>query len=470
MTDSSTIPSASTLALPVKHLIKQPPLFVAAAASVGQAAQAMQKARVGSMLIASEPPGIVTDRDLRGRLLAAGLGPETPVSRIMSRPLITIDAEAPAFAALRHMLEQNIHHLVVLADGKIGGVISATDLILQQGRNPLYLRAVVETWDDVGKIAYGAAIGTVVRQLFDSGVAAIHISQIVSSLNDALVKRLVALAVEKLGPAPTPFAWIVFGSEGRLEQTLLTDQDNALVYQEDSNTARKYFAQLAKRVVDALIDAGFPPCAGGFMATHWCKPLAAWQELFGQWIRLPKPEALLDAAIFFDFRPVAGNLSLDALYAIVGAAQANKLFLAHMARGAMDFFPPLGFFNRLRSDNGRIDVKKGAIAPIVGIARVAALAAGSRQRPTLERLQVAKASGELLGGDDATALGEIFPVIFQLRLRTQLAALAARTTVDHYLPLAELLSLERRHLKEALIIIKNIQHAIRTAWELDRLA
>ena len=307
MANINTTISDTTLALPVKHLIKRAPLFVDASVSVKQAAQAMQDARVGAMLIAGDAPAIVTDRDLRGRVLAAGLGPDTPVTQVMSQPLITIDAGAPAFAALRLMLDDNIHHLPVVEEGKIIGVVSATDLLLHQGHNPLYLRGIIENWDNSRALHYAEEIRTLVRTLFNSGVAAIHISKIVSSLNDALVKRLVALTVEKLGPAPTPFAWIVFGSEGRLEQTLLTDQDNALIFQDDSDTARAYFADLAKQVVDALINAGFPPCAGGFMATHWCKPLAAWRELFSEWIRLPKPQALLDAAIFFDFRFVAGN-------------------------------------------------------------------------------------------------------------------------------------------------------------------
>ena len=341
-------------------------------------------------------PAIVTDRDLRGRVLAAGLGPDIPVTQVMSYPLITIDAGAPAFAALRLMLDDNIHHLPVVEEGKIIGVVSATDLLLHQGHNPLYLRGIIEHWDNSHALHYAEEIRALVRTLFNSGLAAIHISKIVSSLNDALVKRLVALTIEKLGPAPTPFAWIVFGSEGRLEQTLLTDQDNALIYQDDSDTARAYFADLAKQVVNALISAGFPPCAGGFMATHWCKPLAAWRERFSEWIRLPVPQALLDAAIFFDFRAVAGTLALDTLEEIVGTAKSERRFLSHLARGALDFYPPLGFFNRLRSDNGKVDLKKSSIAPIVGLARVAALAAGSRERSTLARLDVAKASGLVL--------------------------------------------------------------------------
>lgn len=265
----------STLALPVKHLIKRAPLSVGPGVNVAQAAQAMQAARVGSILVGSEPPGIVTDRDLRARVLAAGLGPDTAVTQVLSRPLVTIDSGAPAFTALRLMLEENIHHLIVTEEGSIVGVISATDLLLLQGQSPLYLRGIIERGgESLAAVHYAEEIGNLARTLDKSGLAATHISQLVSSLNDALVKRFVALAVERLGPAPTPFAWIVFGSEGRLEQTLLTDQDNGLVFQEDSDAAREYFAALAKQVVDALIKAGFPTCAGGFMATHWCKPLA----------------------------------------------------------------------------------------------------------------------------------------------------------------------------------------------------
>jgi len=470
MATSSTILTDSHLALPVKHLIKRAPLFVDACVSVKQAAQAMQDSRVGAMLIAGAPPAIVTDRDLRGRVLAVGLGPDTPVTQVMSRPLITIDSGAPAFAALRLMLDENIHHLPVVEEGKIIGVVSAPDLLLQQGHNPLYLRGIIENWDNSHAVNYGEEISTLVHTLLNSGLVAIHISKIVSSLNDALVKRLVALTIEKLGPAPTPFAWVVFGSEGRLEQTLLTDQDNALIFQDDSDTARFYFADLAKQVVAALIKAGFPPCAGNFMATHWCKPVATWRELFTDWIRLPKPQALLDAAIFFDFRSVAGTLALDTLEEIIGAAKSERRFLSHLARGALDFYPPLGFFNHLRSDNGKVDLKKGSIAPIVGLARVAALAAGSRERSTLARLDVARKSGLVLSAGDATALAEIFPSLFQLRVRAQLAALAAKTAVDHSVRLKDLSVLEQRHLKETFVIIKQIQNGIRAVWQLDQLA
>ena len=158
MANINTTISDSTLALPVKHLIKRAPLFVDASVSVKQAAQAMQDARVGAMLIAGDAPAIVTDRDLRGRVLAAGLGPDTPVTQVMSHPLITIDAGAPAFAALRLMLDDNIHHLPVVEEGKIIGVVSATDLLLHQGHNPLYLRGIIENWDNSRALHYAEEI------------------------------------------------------------------------------------------------------------------------------------------------------------------------------------------------------------------------------------------------------------------------------------------------------------------------
>ncbi len=380
----------STLTQTVKSLIKGAPVFIAADASVGDAAQEMQRARIGSVLVATEPPGIVTDRDLRGRVLAAGLGPETPVTRIMTRPIKTIDSDMLAFSALQLMVDENIHHLPIVEEGKIVGVISSTDLLFHQTNNPVYLRGVIDNLDEPAALgSYASAIAALADTLFQSGLGALQIAQIVSTLNDALVTRLVQLAERTLGPPPGPYAWIVFGSEGRMEQTLLTDQDNAVVFDEATDENRAYFAALSKQVVDGLIQGGFPPCPGGFMAVNWCKPLSEWRQLFGQWIRLPEPRALLDAAIFFDFRGVAGGLSLESLQEVISPAKDQRRFLAHMLSGAVAFRPPLGFFNRLRTRNGKIDIKMGGIAPIVALARVMALSAGSRERSTVERLALA---------------------------------------------------------------------------------
>ncbi|HXV80639.1 MAG TPA: DUF294 nucleotidyltransferase-like domain-containing protein, partial [Candidatus Binatia bacterium] len=452
----------------VKYLVKRPPVFVEPEATVGQAARTMREAVIGSVLVADDPPGILTDRDLRGRVLAAGLGPETPVRRVMTRPLKTLDSHAPVLAALHLMLEENIHHLALVEEGKIVGLISSSDLLQHQASSPLYLRRTLETLEAPAKLAhYSREIAALVEILFRGGLSVVQIGRIVSSLNDALVKRLVDLAEHDLGPAPTAFAWIVFGSEGRLEQALLTDQDNALVYGAESEPARVYFTALAERVVNGLIQIGFPPCAGGFMATRWCKSLEEWQSLFARWLRTPEPQALLDAAIFFDFRSVAGRLSLAPLDKILADAKSEKAFIARLADASLAH-PPLGFFKRIRSDDGKVDVKKGGLAPIVGLARAAALAGGSLERSTLERLATAGKSGTILSQDDASALAEIFQFLLHLRLRQQLASLQANRSLDHNVHLNALSTLERRHLKEGFVMLRRIQEGIRSwcSWEI----
>jgi CBS domain-containing protein len=461
-------PPEQSLTLPVKYLIKGPPVFIDETATVAQAASVMESAQIGSVLVAANPPGIITDRDLRGRVLAAGLGAETAARQVMSRPLKTLDSDAPVFSALHFMLEERIHHLALVEEGKIIGVISSTDLLGHEGTSAFHLRRTLDSVKDSTAIArYSREVANTVQTLFRGGVGAVQIGRIVSSLNDALVKRLVSLAERDLGPAPTEFAWIVFGSEGRLEQALLTDQDNGLIYGEESETARVYFAALAERVVDGLIQIGFPPCAGGFMATHWCKSLQEWRSLFARWVRTPEPQSLLEAAIFFDFRPVAGALSLAPLDEILGGAGTEKAFIAHLAEGAL-VHPPLGFFNRIRSDDGTVDVKKAGLAPIVGLARAAALAGGSLERSTLERLARAGKSGAFLSQEDASELAEIFQFLLYLRLRQQLASLQADRPLDHNIHLNVLSTLERRHLKEGFVLIRRIQDRIRAwcSWEI----
>jgi CBS domain-containing protein len=205
------------------------------------------------------------------------------------------------------------------------------------------------------------------------------------------------------------------------------------------------------------------------MATNWCKPRNEWQSLFASWVRTPQPRALLEAAIFFDFRPVAGSLSLASLEDILVAAETEKLFIAHAAQEALRWRPPLGFFNRVRSDHGMVDLKKGGIGPIVNLARVGALAAGSRARSTLERLAVAGKSGGILKKEDTVVLAETFQFLLQLRLRHQLAALQTNRPIDHKLRLDALSALERRHLKEAFVTIRQVQDDVRASLHLDRM-
>ncbi len=453
-------PPERSLTTPVKYLMTRTPLFIDADATVQQAAQAMHTAGTGSILVRSEPPGILTDRDLRSRVLAAGLGPNTGVQQIISRPLKSIDSDAPVYAALQYMLTENIHHLALVEEGAIIGLISNTDLLRHQAQSPLFLQQQLSSLqNEAGVTTYARDVGAMVESLLQGGVGAAQIGQMVASLNDALIRRLARLAESELGPPPVPYAWIVFGSEGRSEQLLLTDQDNALVYAEATAQAERYFPVLAERVVTGLIAAGFPPCPGGYMATNWCKPLAEWEAMFEQWIGCPEPKALMEASIFFDFRRVYGDLSLEPLEEIIVNAHKEQLFLGHMVRAAQEFAPPLGFFGRIRSDEGLVDLKQGGIAPIVGLARACALAAGSRERSTLERLVIAAQFGTM-SKEGAETLAETFQFLLRLRLQAQLRARHAGLALDNRVDVPALTAVERRNLKEAFSAIRQMQEGI----------
>ncbi|MEJ5248743.1 MAG: DUF294 nucleotidyltransferase-like domain-containing protein [Caldilinea sp.] len=452
--------NAQGLGMPSKYLVVHEPIFVAPDATVQEAARVMAKANVGSVLVADEPPGILTDRDLRNRVLAAGRGPETPVREVMSRPLIAIDPDTPVHGAMMRMLEERIHHLALVEEGKIVGLISSTDLLRFQSQNPIFLQRQLNALHDPKELArYSSEVNSVVETLYRGGLATPQIGRIVSTLNDTLIARLLQQGEAALGAAPTPYAWIVFGSEGRCEQMVLTDQDNALVYAEPSEAADAYFHALAEFVVQRLIQAGFPPCPGGYMATNWCKPLDEWLALFSDWIDRPEPQALVEAGIFFDFRPVYGELSLEPLEQRMMSAQRNGIFLAYLAQAANAFAPPLGFLNRLRSEGGYIDLKKGGVAPVVGMARALALAAGSRERSTMERLTAA-VQGGTLSGEGADNLSGAFQFFLHIRLRAQLDAIRAGQKPDNRIRLKDLTSREQRLLKDAFVMVREMQEAV----------
>jgi CBS domain-containing protein len=455
------------LATPVATLVTRPPLFVGPEATVSEAARAMHEAGTSSVLVEAEPPGIVTDRDLRSRVLAEGLPPDTPVRDVMSRPLKSFPAEDPIHGALLLMLRESIHHLPVTRGGRIVGMVTDTDLLRHQAKSPLVLLRRIEDLDGLDSPAgYALDIAGTAGTLLAGGLEPAQIGRVIASLNDALTTRLLELAEAELGPPPCSYAWIVLGSEGRREQVLLSDQDNALAYAEDTGEAASYFQALADRVVGGLLRAGFPPCPGGFMATGWCDPLPRWQERFRAWVATPDPRALLEAEVFLDFRPVHGDLSLDSLDEIFIAAGERGLFLHGLARAALTFRPPLRRFGRIRTDGGAVDLKAGGLAPIVILARLYALAARSSRRHTLERLAAAS-EARTLSRSGAELLAETFRTLMRLRLREQLRMLSAGEQLSNRLPLDRLSALETRRLKEAFRTIREVQEttALRFAAE-----
>lgn len=449
---------SSNLTVNLATLVNRAPTFVTPQATVQEAAKIMGERRTGYAIIEADPPGIITERDFKNRVLAQGLGPETLVTQIMSRPLKMLPAETPVYRALLTMLDENIHHVPLIQQGKIMGVIGVTDVLRHQTMNPFYLFRQLETPEYRTVLEqYDLELIKIVETMFNSGLDVVQIGRVVASLNDALTKQLLKQAEDELGPPPTPYAWLVFGSEGRMEQIILTDQDNALVYQDDTPEAAAYFSQLTERVVRELIQAGFPPCPGGYMATEWCKPLSHWEQLFQQWIRTSTAQILFGTAIFFDFRAVHGQLSLKPLYDLLQQARNQKSFLAHLARVAGEFRPPLGFFKRVSTDeHGMVNLKLGGIAPIVGIARVYGLQAGIRSASTLDRFEAA-VKANLVTTESAETLIEMFRFLLRTRLKDQLATCRRGERPDNKISWEAMMPLNRNHLKEAFGIISEHQ-------------
>lgn len=236
-----------------------------------------------------------------------------------------------------------------------------------------------------------------------------------------------------------------------------------------SPAAEPYFAALAERVGAGLEAAGFPPCPGGFMATTWRYPVDEWIRRFRQWLTEPAPRALIAAMNIFDFRAVHGALSLEPLQQTLLGLCREPLFMAHLARASLGFEPPLGLLRHIQQDDQGVDLKKGAIVPIVNLARLYALDAQATARPTVERLQAAEAAG-MLSRDAATTLREAFRFVIGIRLRAQIAALHAGASPTNHVRLDTLASIDVQHLKQVFHAIRQVQAATAVRYGTDRLA
>lgn len=470
----------------LRDLVRRELVAVAPSATIREAAQTMRDHHV-SCLVVDLPPygildqgsGLMTDRDLRNRVLAAGLSDQTPVSAVMTTPITTMPADSLVFEGLLVMLEKGYHHLPLTQDGLIIGMVTHTDILRQQSRSPLFLPRQLERSRGVDDYrAYAEGVSQMVGSLLEAGARVSDIGRIVAVSHDALLVRLLKDAEAEFGPPPCPYAWLVLGSEGRFEQTLRTDQDNALVYADDAPpNAETYFARLAERVVGRLVEVGFPRCPGDIMATNpeWRQPLRVWQGYFHRWIHVPSEEALLRVAIFFDFRRVYGELDAEAaLWPLIQQAPEQRIFLARLARTATRQPAPLGFFQRLilerkGEERDLLDLKLRGTGMIVDLARLFALEAGVAVTNTLARLRQSAARSQLSqeGADDMAAAFEFLSL---LRLRHQYELAQRGETPTNLVPVKRLSRLEQRELKETLRVVGQLQQSVEFAYHTGRLA
>jgi CBS domain-containing protein len=336
------------------------------------------------------------------------------------------------------------------------GVLTSTDLLKVHAPGPVaVLRRVERMAGRSGLPGYAGTVTEMVATLLAGGLEADQLAGYVARLNDALVRRLLTFAEADLGPAPAPYAWVAMGSEGRMEQTLLTDQDNALVFDDAGAPQRAWYQALGERVNADLVTAGFPPCPGGYMARNWLGTVSEWTQRFSGWFEVRAPQELLEASTFFDFRRVGGGLDLEPLEAALAGAARHPIFLRYLARAALDLRPPSSLRLRLR-EGTELDLKMQGLAPIVLLARCYGLEIGSRERNTHARLEAAVKAG-LMSQEVFNVVGEAYRFLLGLRLRKQLKLSAEGKPVSNKVALADLSGIERSRLKDAFRAVRSWQ-------------
>ena len=450
------------------------PIFGSVSMSIREAAEVMTQNNISSLFVNSEKGncvGVVTERDLARRVIARDLDTSRPVTEIMSTPVRTIPEYAQVFDALMAMMENDIRHLAITdVDDNVVGILTNRDLLSAQGQSPLFLiRTITEAVSIEEVVAEHNHLPQLIRTLVSSGAKADNLTHFITTVSDAILKKVMGFVLDKMGEPPTKFAFMIMGSEGRGEQTLKTDQDNAIVYedvpQERAKEVGDYFLKFGEMANGLLNQAGYAFCEGGVMAKNpkLCQPLTVWKKRFSDWIHTAEAEDLLHASIFFDFRLGYGDGSLinslrqhlnDSLRDWAG-------FFWHLSENALHFKPPIGFFRNFVVESkgehrDKFDIKS-AMTPIVDFARIYALRHKVEETNTLKRLSHLRLK-DVLSQQEYEELEKAYGFLMQLRLVRQVTAIIdERKKPDNYINPKSLTRIEQRMLKEIFARIENFQ-------------
>ena len=442
--------------------------------SIQEAAQVMVENRISSLLVTDQnhlPKGIITDRDLREKVVAKARPVSGPVKPIVSPSLIRVEASESCFEALLKMIKYNVHHMLVIQEGRLKGIMTNHDLMTLQGISPLSLaKDIINQQSIEGLIPVSLQINNIVGLLLKEDAKASSITNIISEINDRLVRKVLEIVEQELGPAPLPYCWIVFGSEGRREQTFKTDQDNALIFNdpataEEEEKARSYFAQFSVLANQGLQQVGFPMCPAQYMASNplWCQPLKVWKRYFSTWVDQPVPDSLLRFLIFFDFRPLHGKqvLAEDLKNFITSLLVDQMVFLGHMANMMLQITPPIGFFNTFVVEKSgehkdKFDLKVKGITPLLNVVRLFSMEKGIKETFTLDRIQALKSKDDLVERV-ADELEHAYDFLMLLRIHHQFEQIKAGQTPDNFINPNQLSSLEKKTLKESFHLMSKMQ-------------
>ena len=472
------------LATTVESLLTREPVSIHPDASIVEAAQLMTEEQVSSLLIhdpdtlttdieTRKPPlGIITDKDLRRRVLAVGLDPATPVRDVMTTGLVSVQYNQRVFEAMLKMLRDNVHHLPVWKKDQVCGILALSDVVRHESKSSLFVVSSIFKQTDVSELANlkESVTASFVRMVEEDANSRM-IGASMSSIARSFKQRLLELAEEKFGPPPIPYCFIALGSMARDEMLVVTDQDNAMILHDsfEPSLHDAYFESIARFVSDGLHACGYPYCTGNIMATNrkWRQPLRVWQQYFTRWITEPSPEGLLQSSIFFDLEGVWGRLEYaDVLNDLIRRrAQHSNRFIASMAKNALNRTPPLGFFKDfVMEKDGQhrniINIKRRGTAPIADLVRVHALATGSKQRNSFARLEDVIES-DILPRGRGPDLRDALEFISMVRIRHQALSIKRGEKPDNNVRPEDLSDFERKNLKDAFQILSQAQRYLR---------
>lgn len=459
----------TTMAL--ADLMTRGPLTCAPQTPLIEAARMMRELHVSCVIAVEDDAvrGILTTRDITARAVAEGLPTDTPVAQIMTRDPVTLPPTALVADVLQMMVERGITHMPVVEAGKLVGILTQTDLTRFHATSSAALTQEIARADDAAAIALVTAkIPELLVQLVSAQNPHQVVTRLITDIGDAATRRLLVLAEEALGPAPVPYLWLACGSQGRQEQTGVSDQDNCLILHDDfAPEHADYFEALAKFVCDGLDVAGYFYCPGDMMATNpkWRQPVRVWRQYFAGWIASPDKEAQMLASVMFDLRAIGGAFDLfDGLQEeTLAAAAANSIFVAHMVANSLTHAPPLGLFRgiamaRSGAHKNTLDFKHAGVVPVVDLGRIYALTGKLTQANTRARIVAGMAAGAVSpsGGRD---LLDAYDLIAELRLQHQATQIKRGDAPDNFLPPASLSDFERSHLRDAFVVVKTMQSA-----------
>ena len=462
-----------SLARPLGELIRREPVICAASATLREAIVQMREHAVRSCVLVDEAQqarGMLTLNDLRDRVLLEDLPLDTPVAQVATPDPTTLPIDASAADAIQLMATTGHHQVIVTEQGRVRGIVSERDLFSLQRVSLQQVHRSIRSARSIAHLKRAVAdIRNLTRNLLAQGVGAEALTRTIAALNDTLTRQTIVLTLHNYPALEVSWCWLALGSEGRGEQTLATDQDNAIIFSAADAGAterqRHLLLSFAQEVNGALAELGFPLCSGGIMASNpaWCLSEAEWRNRFIAWLTEPTPPALLNANIFFDFRPLLGESRLaDHLRAwLLARTGDNPLFLRLMVANALQTEPPLGLIRAFVVDehDGKFDLKSRGTRVFVDAARVFALAQGLAETNTVERLRRA---GEKLGIEarHVAATVDAFQYLQLLRLRTQEGAQEGVNRVDPY----QLNEVDQRMLQEALRQARKLQQRLQTTY------